>query len=391
MKIYRFRLYPSKAQEKQMHQHIRLAKNLWNDLLEHSKETYRNFEKFPTRNSLQLMVKNTGLFSQTSQEIAHRIENGIWRYVKLRKAGNTKAGFPRFKSMDKMKSLNYPQFGFSLGKKLKVTPFGEIPIVWHREIKGKIKTLTLKREASGKWFACFAVEETPNVKASNGGARIGIDLGLKNLATLSDGSVVENPRFIRKQEEKVAFLSRKLSQKKKGSRNRKKAKMLLAIEHEKLKDTRRDFLHRLSRNLVNAYSFIALEDLASQELAEQNYGKQINDAGWGELANMLRYKAESAGCEVMFVNPKDTTKTCCICGNIMDMPLSVREYDCQLCGNNMDRDLNASYNILKRATGGTPGSNACGDVSRKTSVKQEAISIFVATKMSDAFCKAKCT
>ncbi len=393
-----------------MRQHLWLAKNLWNDLLEHSKETYRNFEKFPTRNSLQLMAKNTGLFSQTSQEIAHRVENGIWRYVKLRKAGNRKAGFPRFKSMDKMKSLNYPQFGFSLGKmcilpegkmhqmlnaqafnncraeldkssackpmlKLRVTPFGEIPIVRHREIKGKIKTLTLKREASGKWFACFSVEETPAVKASNGCARIGVDLGLKNLATFSDGSVVENPRLVGKHEAKVASLSRKLSQKKKGSRNRKKAKMLLAIEHEKLKDTRRDFLHRLSRNLVNSYSFIALEDLASQELAQQNFGKQINDAGWGELANMLRYKAESAGCEVVFVNPKDTTKTCCICGNMMGMPLSVREYDCQLCGNNMDRDLNAAYNILKRATGGTPGSNACGDVSRKTSVKQEAMTL----------------
>ena len=91
-------------------------------------------------------------------------------------------------------------------KKLKVTPFGEIPIVRHRGIKGKIKTLTLKREASGKWFACFAVEETPAVKASNGGARIGIDLGLKNLATLSDGSVAENPRLVRKHEGKVAFL-----------------------------------------------------------------------------------------------------------------------------------------------------------------------------------------
>ena len=155
MKIYRFRLYPSRAQEKQMRPHLWLAKNLWNDLLEHSKETYRNFEKFPmknfsrnfsaygnpigftytTRNSLQSMVKNTGLFSQTSQEIAHRVENGIWRYVKLRKAGNRKVGFPRFKPMDKMKSLNYPQFGFSLGKKLKVTPFGEIPIVRHRGTK----------------------------------------------------------------------------------------------------------------------------------------------------------------------------------------------------------------------------------------------------------------
>ncbi len=373
MRTYRFRIYPSKAQEKQMCQHLWLAKNLWNDLLEHSKELYRNFDKFPTRNSLQLMVKDTGMFSQTSQEIAHRVENGIWRYMKLRKAGNKKAGFPRFRSADRMKSLNYPQFGFFLEKKLKVNPFGEIPIVRHREVNGKIKTLTLKREASGKWFACFAVEEPPAIRLANGGSRIGIDLGLRVLATLSNGSKINNPRHIRKHQEKIAFLQRLSNRKKKGGKNRVRAKQKVAVEFEKLKNVRRDFLHKLSKNLVDSYSFIALEDLASQELAEQNFGKQIYDAGWGELADMLRYKAESAGCEIMFVNPKDTTKTCCICGNMADMPLAVRIYDCHNCGNHMDRDLNAAYNILKRATAGSAESNACGDVSKKTSVKQEAI------------------
>ncbi len=361
MKLYRFRVYLSKSQERLMKQQCWLAKNLWNELLEHSKETYRNFDKFPTRNSLQLMVKNSGMYSQVAQEIAHRVENSIWRYVKLRKAGDKKVGFPRFKSLINLKSIHYPQKGFELDKKLKVTPFGEILIVKHREIKGTIKTLTLKKEPSGKWFACFAVEETPIVKASNEGTRIGVDLGLKTLATFSNGIVIKNPRHVEKHQEKIAFLQRKLSGKKKGSKNRKKAKRLVAVEFEKLKNTRRDFLHRLSRGMVRSYSFIALEDLASQELAQQDFGKQINDAGWGELANMLRYKAESAGCEVVFVNPEDTTKTCCICENRKDMSLSERTYLCDNCGNHMDRDLNASYNILKRATGGSPGSNACGD------------------------------
>ncbi len=288
MKTYRFRVYPSKAQEKQLCQHLWLAKNLWNDLLEHSKELYGNYGRFPTRNSLQLMVKNSGLFSQTSQEIAHRVEDGIWRYMKLRKAGNKKAGFPRFRSIDRMRSLHYPQFGFSLGKKLKVTPFGEVLIVQHREIKGRIKTLTIKREASGKWFACFAVEETPTIRPSNGGSRVGVDLGLKTLATLSNGSMIKNPRFVRKYEEKIAFLQRHFSRKKKGSKNRGKAKRDVAIEFEKLKNARRNFLHHLSHNMVNLYSFISLEDLASQELAGQDFGKQINDASWGELTNMLR-------------------------------------------------------------------------------------------------------
>ena len=295
--------------------------------------------------------------------------------MKFRKDGNRKAGFPRFKSIDRMKSLYYPQFGFSLGKKLNVMPFEEIPIVQHREVKGRIKTLTLKREPSGKWFACFAVEETPFIRPPNGGSRIGVDLGLKTLATLSNGSNINNPRHIDKHQEKIAFLQRASDRKKKGSKNRRKAKRGVAIAFEKLKNVRTDFLHRISHNRANSYSFIALEDLASQVLAEQNHGKQINDACWGELANMLRYKAESAGCEVVFVNPKDTTKKCCICGNKIDMPLSIRNYCCPVCGNRMDRDLNAARNILKRATAGTAGSNACGDVSRKTSMKQETAAL----------------
>ncbi len=359
MRMYRFRIYPSKSQEKYLNQQRWLAKNLWNELLEHSKETYRCFDKFPTKNTFAALTKQSGLHSQVAQEIGFRVEKSVWRYIKLRKAGNNKVGFPRFKSFVNMNSLNYPQSGFSLDKKLKVTPFGEIQIVQHREIKGTIKTLTLKKEPSGKWFACFAVAETPIVKAPNKGTIIGVDLGLKTLATFSNGHVIKNPRHIRKHQERLAFLQRESDRKKKGSKNRRKAKRLVAIEFEKLKNTRRDFLHRLSRGMVNSYSFIALEDLASKELAEQNYGKSINDAGWGELANMLRYKAESAGCEVVFVDPKDTTKTCCVCGDKQDMPLDIRIYNCNSCGHIEDRDLNASHNILKRATEGHSERNAC--------------------------------
>ena len=348
-----------------------LAKNLWNDLLEHSKTIFQNFDKFPTKSTIAAMTKDSGLYSQVAQEIGFRVENGIWRYVKLRKAGNRKAGFPRFKSIDRMKSLHYPQSGFSLGKKLKVTPFGEIPIVQHREIRGKIKTLTLKKEASGKWFVCFAVEETPTARASNGKPKIGIDLGLKTLATLSDGNVIENPRHLKKYADNLAGLQQLLSRKKKGSHNRKKQKRKVALAYEKVANTRTDFLHKMTTNLVNSYSFIALEKLASQEMAEQNFGKSINDAGWGIFANMLRYKAESAGCEVVFVNPKNTTKMCSKCGGVQGMPLEVRTYDCP-CGNVMSRDLNAAHNILTRATQGHWGSNASGDVPQGTSLNEEA-------------------
>jgi len=374
MKAYRYRIYPGKAQEKQMQASLFLAKELWNGLLEHCKTFYHGFGKFPTRGALQIMVKDSGLHSQVSQEVAHRVERAIWRYVKLRKAGK-KAGFPRFKSIDRMKSLHYPQYenGFWLGEKLRVTPFGEIPIVKHREVKGTIKTLTLKKESSGKWFACFCVEETPVAKPSNGKPMVGMDLGLKTLAMLSDGSRISNPRHLQKHAERLANLQRQFSGKKKGSQNRKRMKRKVVLIYEKVKNARRDFLHKASHSLVNSYSLIALEDLASQEMAEQHFGKSINDAAWGELASMLRYKAESAGCEVVFVNPTDTTRMCCKCGSKKDMPLEIRLYHCEACGNAMDRDLNAAHNILMRATAGTAGSKACGDGIAIPSLKQDAL------------------
>jgi putative transposase len=372
MRAYKFRIYPSKKQEELLNTHLWLAKNLWNELLEYYKQLYKDFGYFPTRSTLQLMVKDYGLYSQTQQEIAHRVYTSVMRVFRLKKKG-IKCGFPRFKSIDRMKSLHYPQYGFSLEDKLMITPFGEIVIKKHREITGKIKTLTLKRESSGKWFAVFCVETQKEIPKENKGEAVGIDLGLKTFATLSNGMKIGNPRHFKKYEERLAFIQRELSKKKKGGSNRKRAKVRVAKLHEKISDCRRDFLHKVSTDLVNIYSFIALEKLASREMAEQNYGKQINDAGWNMFANMLAYKAEGAGCKVVFVDPKNTSKMCNRCRSIRnDLSLWDRTYNCPGCSLSMDRDVNAARNILIRATAGQAGSNASGDVAIATSLKEEA-------------------
>jgi len=381
MRAYNFRIYPSKTQEKEMNRHLWLCKELWNEMLAFTKEIYNNYQRFPTKRTLREIVKQSGLFSQVGQELVDRLIDALHRKIEMKKKGK-KGGFPRFKSFDRMKSLHYPQCdkGFWLDKKLKVTPFGEIAIKKHREIKGRIKTLTLKRESSGKWFAIFTVETPKEIPKENRGEAIGIDLGLKTFATLSNGMKIENPRHFKKHEERLAFIERKFSRKKKGSTSRKKAKLKVATLHEKISNTRKDFLHKVTTRLVNNYSLLALEKLASQEMSEENYGKQINDAGWKMFANMLAYKAEGAGCRVVFVNPKDTSKMCSGCGNIRnDLTLGDRTYICPNCGLSVDRDLNAARNILTRATPGQGGSNACNslhkerDVALATSVKQEAL------------------
>jgi putative transposase len=380
MRAYRFRIYPSKKQEEEMCRHLWVSKELWNEMLAFTKEIYNNYQRFSTRKTLREMVKQSGLFSQVNQELVDRLVDALHRKIEMKKKGE-KGGFPRFKSFDRMKSLHYPQYGtgFWLDRKLKITPFGEIAIKKHREIKGRIKTLTLKREATGKWFAIFSVETQKEIPKENKGEAVGIDLGLRTFATLSDGMRIDNPRHFKRYEERLAFIQRKFSKKKKGSTNRKRAKLSAAKLHEKISNCRRDFLHKISTQLVNDYSFIASEKLGSREMSEENYGKQINDAGWNMFANMLAYKAEGAGCRVVFVNPENTSKMCSSCGNIRnDLTLWDREYTCPNCGLSMNRDINAAHNILTRATVGQTGSNSCNslqkerDVAVATSVKQEA-------------------
>jgi putative transposase len=379
MRAYKFRIYPSKKQEELLNNHLWLAKNLWNELLEHCKQMYKDFGYFPAKNTLQLMVKNYGLYSQTQQEVAHRVHNAVMRVFKLKKKG-VECGFPLFKSFDRMKSLHYPQYGtgFWLDKKLRVTPFGEIAIKKHRKTKGEIKTLTLKRESSGKWFAIFAVENPKDTPRENGGDAIGLDLGLTNLATLSNGEIIKHPHQFGKFEKRLAFIQRKFSKKKRG-KNRKKARRKISILYEKIASTRADYLHKQAKSLLSRYSLIALEELKIQDMAGEGHVKSMYDASWGMFTKILCYKAEEAGGRVVFVNPENTSKMCSRCGNIRDdLTLWDRTYNCPECGLSRDRDLNAARNILMRATPGQGESNACNslqkerDVAVATSMKQEA-------------------
>ena len=190
---------------------------------------------------------------------------------------------------------------------------------------------------------------------------VGVDVGLLSLVTMSDGEKVKHPRFYRDAQRKLRIAQRSVARKTKGGKNRRKAVLVLQRQHDKIKNQRKDYLNKLALDLITRYDRIALEDLTITRMVHGNLAKSILDAGWGYLVKQLTYKAESAGAEAIFVNPKNTTKTCCMCGNLQDMPLSERTYACKLCGNSIDRDINAAKNILTRATAGMVGSNASGD------------------------------
>ena len=378
IKTYNFRLYPTKKQEELLNHHLWLSKELWNFLLQKEKDHYNETSKFIEKTELQKLTKKSGLFSQTAQAVCHRLYNAIMKMVRERKQGKN-TGFPRFKNFFRMKSLYYPQAGFKLEEKLEVSPFGEIKIKKHREINGTIKTLTLKRTPSGKWFAMFVVYVQKKIPQQNNGPKTGLDFGLMNFATLSNGFTIPNPKPLIKHEQKLIFFQRRFSKKNKKSRNRNKAKIKLANVHEKIKNMRLDFLHKTSNALISNYSFIAIEKLATREMIIKGHGKGINDAGWSMFAFILCSKAEEAGCKVELVNSMNTTKECSRCKTIVPKSLYIRTHNCPKCGLIMDRDQNAALVILKRqplpkgsgatckasgslgATSGHGGSNALED------------------------------
>jgi len=371
MKAYRFRIYPNNIQLQEMDRHLELSRTLWNGLLAKTKELYNMEKKFYKKTELQVMSKGSELYSQTAQGVAHRLHRAIRVKTDMKRAG-MKWGFPRFKKYGQFKSLYYPQSGFRLGEKLKVTPFGELNIVQHRRMEGRVKTLTLKREPSGKWFAILMSDAPLATDLEAGQGFVGIDLGLKTFATLSDGNVIDNPRFFKRHEDKLASEQRKLSKKERRSSNRQKAKLKVARIHEKVANARLDFIHKTANGLIRKYNFIALERLNVSNMSQGWLGKSINDASWSAFTKVLCYKAESAGCRVAFVDPNNTTQECSGCHENVKKDLSERVHHCGHCGLVMDRDLNASKNILMKATVGTTGSNARGDGMMVPSVKQEA-------------------
>lgn len=357
---------------------MELAKELYNYLLERNIRTYKETKKHSSYIDMLKWITELKKTEPKYREInAHALANvskrvseaftHFFRRLKEKKAGKRqKVGFPRFKKY--ASSLTFPDplagfaYHFESNKILVLSKIGRIPIKLHRTPKGKIKTCTIKRERSGKWFVSFVtdIQHEPRPQFREGA--IGVDLGCTSLIALSNGETVENPHFYKQSQKRRAFLQRLLCRKKKGSENRKKARHRLAVFDEKISDARKDFLDKLSTNLITHHEFLVLEDLGIRNMVKNHHlAGTILDSSWGAFAGMLRNKAESAGCEVIFVNPKNTTKQCSECGALQDVPLSERTYCCPVCGATMDRDVNAARNILKLGIAGHAKTYACRD------------------------------
>jgi putative transposase len=261
---------------------------------------------------------------------------------------------PRFRSRKNTRQAirftRNARFSITPGGKLRLPKIGDVPVRWSRPLPSAPSSVTVIRDCAGRYFASFVVETKPITLPAVETA-IGIDLGLTHFAVLSDGRKICAPRFLRRAENNLKRRQRALSRKRKGSRNRNKARVKVARAYARVADSRRDFHHQLSTALIRDNQAVAVEDLAVQGLGRTRLAKSVHDAGWSSFVAMLEYKARLYGREFHRIGRfVPTSRTCSACG-VTDgpKPLHVRAWQCPSCAAWLDRDINAAVNVAKAA------------------------------------------
>jgi putative transposase len=358
-KAYRYRLYPTNSQAERLQWMLDRCRELYNAALQERRDAYRmagmRVSYYAQKRELPGVKEDCPEFkevgSQVLQEVLGRVDLAFQAFFRRVRAGE-KPGYPRFKSYDRYDSFTYSQAGWKLdGGRLLLAGIGGLKVRWSRPIQGTIKTVTIHRSAD-QWYVCFScVLDVPQPQAPDRPATA-IDVGLEYFATLADGSHVGNPHFLRKDEETIARRQRRLKSKKRGSKNRRRAKVLVAKAYRRVHNKRLDFQHQEARKIVDRHGALAIEGLRIKNMVRNHcLAKSISDAGWNQFLTILTIKAEEAGLVVIVVNPAGTSQVCSGCGRTVPKTLSDRWHTCPYedCGLSLQRDHNSAREILNRA------------------------------------------
>ena len=349
LKAFRYRISPTEEQKVLLNKHIGSVRFLYNIALETKQIAYASKQVNLSRYDLQRQLKDLKnecewLKEVNSQSLQVALMNLDAAYLRFFKGQNS---FPTFKKKSNGGSFNIPQNVFLEDGKLVIPKFKKgIDIVLHRQIKGKIRQATISKTPTGKYFVSILCETGEVIKPKKNikeKTTIGIDLGIKTFIVASNGQEFDNPKYLRKAQSKLKYVQRKYS-KNKGKRT----KHRLAILHEKVANQRKDFLHKVSSELIKNHDSIAIETLqVSNMLKNHCLAQSISDAGWGTFVTMLEYKAEWYGKNILKIGTfEPSSKTCSCCGNInKELTLKDREWTCECCGTLLNRDVNAAINV----------------------------------------------
>ncbi len=343
-------MYPNPQQQKRLQNNLDVCRWVYNKFVEHVQNG------FVSRNDLNYML--TELKQQESwlynyhakmlQMISTKLDAAQKSIIELNKKGY-KVGKIGFVKYDQYRTFTYNQSGYKFEKHgsvnlLWLSKIGYIEIRKHREINGHIKQVIVSKSKSGKWHTCVTCDVDVVLPEIHLSESVGIDVGIKNFVYDSDGFVTPNPLNLKKMLKPLARIQRKIARRKIGSQNRKKAIKFYQIIHERIRNRRKDFLHKLSTKYAKKYDVVFVERLQKLNMVKNHFlVRKILDSGWGTFTNMLDYK-----CMLIEVTAKNTTVDCSRCGNAVPKSLAVRIHKCNICGLMLDRDHNASINILKK-------------------------------------------
>jgi putative transposase len=355
-KMFQYRIYPTKQQETKLNSILEECRWLYNHLLEKRRDAYeqegKSLSLYQQQATYPLLKQGrpslNKVHSQVLQNVAVRLDLAFQAFFRRVREHGEDPGFPRFKGQGRYDSFTFPQSGFSLTHDSRVclSKVGSIKMVYHRPIRGKVKTLTIHKSSTGKWYACFSVECEPE-RLPERPEQVGIDVGLKTFATLSTGEEIANPRFFRKEEKVLASVQRKHSRLAFGTPERHKHRKVIARVHERIRFRRDNFTHQESRRITDSFGVICVEDLHVNRMTHNHcLAKSIHDASWAEFFSKLSCKAAEAGRKYVAVSPAYTSQDCSRCHHRQVIPLDERTYHCPCCLLSIDRDLNASLNIL---------------------------------------------
>lgn len=358
LKAYKYRIYPNKQQEEQIQKTFGCCRFVYNNTLAYRKERYetqkKSMNKIACNNYVNQVLKKAYKWLKEVDKFA--LTNAVYNMDSAyQKFFKEHSGYPKFKSKKnnhKSYTTNFTNGNIEIDfnkNKIKLPKLKWIKAKVHREFDGKIKSATISQVPSGKYFASILVETAYTPMESTGNV-IGVDLGIKDLLTTSDGEKFDNQKLTKKYEKKLAKEQRKLSHKVKGSNNWNKQRIKVAKIHEKISNTRNDYLHKISHQLVSENQVIVTEDLAVSNMVKNHtLAKSIQDCGWYELTRQLQYKSDWNNRQYVKIGRfTKSSQPCHVCGyiNTNTKNLAVRKWTCPQCGTVHDRDINAAINIL---------------------------------------------
>jgi putative transposase len=358
IKTFKYKLYNSKN-NKYLHRQINISCWIYNHCVSLHKRYYKIYHKSLNTYRLQKHLtklkklpkysKWRTIGSQAIQDITDRINKGYKSFY--RKQAKTT---PKYKGRYRYKSFTLKQAGYKLSVDNQITiNKRKYKFFKSRNVEGQIKLLTIKRDNLGNIFLYFICEVNKLESISKTGKTAGIDFGLKTFLTLSNETTYDNPEYLKNSISKLKTLQQSLSLKKKGSNNRKKAKLRVSKIHQKISNQRTDYLFKLSRELCLKYDELYIEDLDLNSMKEKNnFGRKISDLSYGEFIKILEYYCSKTGKKLSKIDRYfPSSKTCSHCGWYNnDLKLSDRVFKCKICNKELDRDLNASKNILRVGT-----------------------------------------